>query len=122
MTDKGFAVLAFDMVGFGSRLEEGTWYYQRFPRWSKMGNMVSDVKSCIDSLESFDYIDSKNICLLGNTIGGAVALFAAAKDERISGVAVVSAVTPWRTRIQDMKVFRLHPLHSGKERGCYSYL
>jgi pimeloyl-ACP methyl ester carboxylesterase len=108
MTDKGFAVLAYDMIGFGTRLEEGTWYYQRFPQWSKMGTMVSDVKSCIDALESFDYIDSNHICLLGNTIGGAVALMAAAKDERISGVAVVSAVTPWRSsnsRYESLKTY-----------------
>ena len=96
MTDKGIAVLAFDMCGFGTRLEEGTWFYDRFPYWSKMGMMVSDVKTCTDALETFDYIDKSHIFLLGNTIGGSVALMAAARDERIAGVAVVSAVTPWR--------------------------
>ena len=97
LSDKGFAILAIDMVGFGTRLEEGTYFYDRFPAWSKMGMMVSDVKACVDALERFDYIDTKSIFLLGNTIGGSVALMAAARDERIAGVAVVSAVTPWRT-------------------------
>jgi pimeloyl-ACP methyl ester carboxylesterase len=97
MIDKGIAVLAIDMAGFGTRLEEGTYFYDRFPQWSKMGMMVNDVKACVDAMETFDYIDSKHIFLLGNTIGGSVALMAAAQDERIAGVAVVSAVTPWRT-------------------------
>jgi pimeloyl-ACP methyl ester carboxylesterase len=108
MIDKGFAVLAFDMVGFGTRLEEGTYFYDRFPQWSKMGMMVNDVKALIDGMESFDYIDSKHIYLLGNTIGGSVALIAAAQDQRIAGVAVVSAVTPWRTsnsRYESLKTY-----------------
>ncbi len=97
MIDKGFAVLAFDMCGFGTQLEEGTYFYDRYPQWSKMGNMVSDVKSCVDAMKEFDFIDNKHIFLLGNTIGGSVALMAAAQDERIAGVAVVSAIDPWRT-------------------------
>ena len=108
MIDKGFAVLAYDMCGFGTRLEEGTYFYQRFPGWSKMGMLVSDVKACTDALETFDYIDSKHIFLLGNTIGGSVALMAAAQDERIAGVAVISAVTPWRTsnsRYESLKTY-----------------
>jgi dienelactone hydrolase len=108
LVDKGFAVLAFDMCGFGTRLEEGTWFYDRYPQWSKMGNMVSDVKSCVDALGNIDYIDSKHIYLLGNTIGGNVALIAAAQDERIAGVAVVSAINPWRTsnsRYESIRTF-----------------
>ena len=108
LVDKGFAVLAIDMVGFGTRLEEGTWFYERFPEWSKMGMMVRDVKACTDALESFDYIDKDHIFLLGNTIGGSVALMTAAQDERIAGVAVVSAVTPWRSansRYESLKTY-----------------
>lgn len=97
MIDKGFAVLAIDMCGFGTRLDEGTYFYERFPEWSKMGMMVGDVRSCVDALETFSIIDPKHIFLLGNTIGGSVALMAAARDERIAGVAVVSAFSPWRT-------------------------
>jgi pimeloyl-ACP methyl ester carboxylesterase len=97
MIDKGLAVMTFDMCGFGTRLDEGTYFYQRFPEWSKMGMMVSDVKACTDALQTFNFIDGKHIFLLGNTIGGSVALMAAARDERIAGVAVVSSITPWRT-------------------------
>ena len=106
--DKGFAVLAFDMTGFGTRLEEGTYFYNRFPQWSKMGMMVRDVRACTDALEMMDFINSKQIFILGNTIGGSVGLIAAAQDERIAGVAVVSAVTPWRTsnsRYESLKTY-----------------
>lgn len=97
LIDKGIAVLAFDMMGFGSRIEEGKYFYQRFPEWSKMGKMITDVKAGVDALESLDYIDPKHIYLFGNAIGGSVGMMAAALDERIAGVGVVSAFSPWRT-------------------------
>jgi cephalosporin-C deacetylase-like acetyl esterase len=108
MTDKGFAVLAIDMVGFGTRLEEGRFFYDRFPTWSKMGMMVSDVKACLDALNTFSYIDTKHIYILGNTIGGSVGLMAAAQDERIAGVADVSAITPWRSSNKEYESLRTY--------------
>jgi len=108
LIDKGFAVLAIDMFGFGTRIEEAQYFYERFPGWSKMGKMVSDVKACTDALESFDFIDSKHIFLLGNTIGGSVALMAAAQDQRISGVAVVSAFSPWRASNKNYESLRTY--------------
>ncbi len=97
LIDKGFAVMAIDMCGFGTRLDEGRFFYDRFPTWSKMGMMVSDVKACVDALNTFNFIDNRNIFILGNTIGGSVGFMAAAEDERIAGLAVLSSVTPWRT-------------------------
>ena len=96
LVDKGFAVLAYDMCGFGTRLEEGTYFYNRYPQWSKMGIMVSDVKACVDAMKNFNFIDTNHVFLLGNTVGGTVALMAAAQDPRIAGVAVVAAIDPWR--------------------------
>lgn len=95
--DQGFAVLAIDLLGFGNRLEEGTYFYERFPAWSKMGKMVSDVRACVDALEAYEGLDNRQIYVLGETIGGSVALMAAALDQRIAGVAVVAAFSPWRT-------------------------
>lgn len=96
LTDQGFAVLAIDMFGFGTRLAEAKHFYERFPQWSLMGKMLADVKACIDAVASFSYIDSSRIFLLGNTIGGTVALLSAAQDERVAGVAVVAPFSPWR--------------------------
>jgi cephalosporin-C deacetylase-like acetyl esterase len=96
MVKKGFAVLSIDMFGFGTRIDEATNFYTRFPQWSKMGKMINDVKGCIDALESLDYIDRNGIYLLGNTIGGSVALMTTAVDRRVAGLAVVAAFSPWR--------------------------
>lgn len=93
----GFAVMAIDMFGFGTRIEEATKFYQRNPEWSKMGKMVRDLRGCIDAVEDIDYLDNNHIYLLGNTIGGSVSLMAAALDERVAGVATVAAFSPWRT-------------------------
>ena len=106
LIDKGFAVLAFDMMGFGARQEEGKYFYGRFPHWSKMGNMVDDVSASVDALQTFNFIDGKHIFLLGNTIGGSVALMGAARDERIAGVAVVSAFSPWRNSTPQFESIR----------------
>lgn len=93
---QGFAVYAFDMFGFGPRLEEATHFYDRFPHWSKMGKMVMDVGSGIDALQSLAYVDTKNIFVVGNSIGGSVGLMAAALDHRIAGLGVVTAMSPLR--------------------------
>lgn len=94
---KGFAVLALDMFGFGTRIEEATDFYGRFPTWSKMDKMIMDVSHCIDALHTIDSIDKKNIFLFGNSIGGSVALMSAALDDRIAGVGIVAAISPLRT-------------------------
>ncbi|SFB82351.1 Serine aminopeptidase, S33 [Parapedobacter composti] len=97
LVKQGFAVLAIDMYGFGTRIEEATHFYQRYPKWSKMGKMVRDIRSCIDAVEDLDFVDEKHVYLLGNTIGGSVSLFAAVLDKRVAGVATVAAFSPWRT-------------------------
>lgn len=99
----GFAVLTMDMIGFGSRIEEGTKFYQRYPHWSKMGKMVADVKSAVDALQDFDMLDQSNIFLAGYALGGTVALLSAALDERIAGVAVSAAFTPLRTATEHVE-------------------
>lgn len=97
LADKGYAILAFDMLGFGTRIEEGKYFYDRFPEWSKMGKMTEDLRDCIDAIPYLEDIDEERIMVLGNTIGGQVALLSAAMDNRIKAVATVAAFTPWRT-------------------------
>lgn len=93
---KGIAVLAMDLIGYGTRIEEGTRFYERYPHWSKMGKMVSDTRAAIDALETLDFIDRDRIYLSGYALGGTVSLFAAALDDRVAGTAVSCAFTPWR--------------------------
>lgn len=93
---RGIAVLAMDLIGYGQRIEEGTYFYERYPQWSKLGKMITDTRAAIDALESLEFIDKDNIYLTGYALGGAVSLFTAALDERVSGTAVSSSFTPLR--------------------------
>ncbi|MDF9798899.1 cephalosporin-C deacetylase-like acetyl esterase [Catalinimonas alkaloidigena] len=95
---RGMAVLAMDMIGFGTRIEEGTYFYQRYPHWSKLGKMVSDTRAAIDALETLDFVDQDKVYLAGYSLGGTVSLFTAALDDRVTATAVVSAYTPLRDR------------------------
>ena len=93
---QGIAVLALDMLGYGERIDEGTLFYERYPHWSKLGKMVTDTRAAIDATESLDFIDPDQVYVAGYALGGTVGLFAAAMDDRIAGVAAVSAFTPFR--------------------------
>lgn len=99
LTGMGFGVFAFDMHGFGNRLEEATHFYERYPQWSKMGKMVADVKGAVDAIANLDFVDESRIYALGYSLGGAVGLFSAALDQRIAGVISVAGFTPLRTDV-----------------------
>ncbi|WP_372634929.1 alpha/beta hydrolase family protein [Fodinibius sp.] len=96
-TDRGFAVYVFDQIGFGTRIEEGRLFYERFPRWSRMGRMVADVRWAVDELAAVDYLDHDNLFVGGYALGGTVGLYSAALDDRIAGVISVAGFTPMRT-------------------------
>jgi dienelactone hydrolase len=95
----GLAVYLFDQIGFGTRIEEGRLFYERFPHWSKLGRMVADVRWSVDALMEIDFLDTEKICVAGYALGGTVALYSAALDERIAGVVSVCGFTPMRTNI-----------------------
>ncbi len=96
LLDKGIAVLTMDMIGYGSRIEEGTLFYERYPSWSKAGKMVEDVKAAMRGLEDLEYIDTDHIYLGGYALGGSISLFAGVLEENVAGIAAVAAFTPWR--------------------------
>jgi cephalosporin-C deacetylase-like acetyl esterase len=98
---QGYAVFAFDMLGFGNRIEEGTRFYDRYPHWSKMGKMVVDVRGAVDALRNMEGIDPRRIFVAGYSLGGKVGLYAAALDERIAGVISVAGFTPMRLATED---------------------
>jgi len=93
----GFAVFSYDMIGFGTRIEEGTNFFRRYPHWSKLGKMVADLRGALDALSNLDMIEADRIYTVGYTLGGTVGLFAAALDERIAGLATVCGFTPLRS-------------------------
>lgn len=95
---RGFAVFAYDMIGFGTRQEEGRNFYDRYPRWSKMGKMADDVSGVVDALVRMDLIDAEKIFVSGYSLGATVGLYAAALDDRIGGVVSVAGFSPMRHR------------------------
>jgi dienelactone hydrolase len=101
LVQAGFAVLAYDQCGFGSRMAEIGPFYDRFPRYSQLGRMVDDVRAAVDALQKETFIDPQQIHLFGHALGGSVALHAAALDPRVSGVVAVSGFTPMRTDTAD---------------------
>jgi len=112
--EKGIPVLTLEMIGFRDRIEEGEQFYSRFPDWSKMGKMVSDVSTLIDVMLDNKLTDPEYIYLTGYNIGGTVALFTAALDERVSGVAVNCAFTPLRSGNPDIEGIKTYShLHDG---------
>lgn len=102
----GYAVVAFDMFGFGTRMEEAVDFYQRHPTWSKMGRMVSDVQSVLDGLEQIENVDTSRVFALGNTLGGAVGVYSAALDERIKALVSVAGFSPYRTSTSQYESIR----------------
>lgn len=116
----GAIVVAFDLVGFASRLRQGgtTFFARHGGSASPFGHMVRDVRAAVDflmclsvtsncwaggdagdvpdALTSIPPIDATRIFVAGYSLGGNVALHAAALDSRVAGVAAFSAFTPFR--------------------------
>ena len=101
LVNAGYAVLAFDQAGFGSRMDEFAPFYKRHPHWSLMGRMVEDTTRAVDALAADAAIDPARISVFGYTIGGTVGLYAAALDPRIKSVVSISGFTPMRTDTAD---------------------
>ena len=93
---KGFAVLAFDQIGFGARVEHVRYFYERFPHWSLMGRMITDTRAAIHALLAAENIDPSRIYLCGYALGAKVGLMTAAFDERVKGVVSVCGFSPLR--------------------------
>jgi pimeloyl-ACP methyl ester carboxylesterase len=133
-TEAGFLVLGFDQTGCGLRLLECQDFYQKYPKWSRLGRMVHDVKSAVDFLvegkgiakEPLPPIDKNRLFCLGYSMGGMVGLYATALDERIKAVSALCAFTPLRNDTDQKStggIRRLWELHSlqpllGLYNGC----
>lgn len=96
LVKRGFAVLAFDQIGFGTRVLDARDFYRRYPKWSLMGKMVSDTRAAIDAVAALDAVDSSRIYLLGYSLGAKVGLLTSALDERVKGLAAVAGYDPLR--------------------------
>jgi pimeloyl-ACP methyl ester carboxylesterase len=101
---RGFAVFAFDQIGFGTRVLDGRLFYNRYPGWSLLGKMVADTRAAIDAVAALGksgVLDPNRIYLAGYSLGGKVALWTAAQDPRVAAVASVNAFSPLRLATED---------------------
>lgn len=116
LAQAGYAVLAFDQSGFGSRQVEAAAFYNKYPRWSQMGHMVEDTRAAIDALGKESEVDSSRIYLFGYSMGANIALHTAVLDSRVKGVVSLNGFTPMRTDIPSKgtggiaRYFREHDL------------
>ena len=100
LVGRGFAVLAFDQIGFGTRARSAREFYERYPRWSLMGKMVTDTRAALDAACALSAVDLERIYAVGYALGGKVGLLTAALDERIKALAVISGFDPLRLDTQ----------------------
>jgi cephalosporin-C deacetylase-like acetyl esterase len=116
LAQAGYAVLAFDQSGFGSRQIEAAAFYNKYPRWSQMGHMVDDTRAAIDALSKDAQVDAGRIYLFGYSMGANLALYTAVLDPRVKGVVSLNGFTPMRTDTEDKgaggiaRYFREHDL------------
>ena len=104
MAENGFAVIAYDQCGFGLRLLEGSVFYERHPRWSRLGRMVMDARDAVSfavkgkgaTSGAIPELDEDRVFLLGYSTGALTAMYAGALDDRLAGVACFSGWTPLR--------------------------
>jgi dienelactone hydrolase len=92
----GFLVLAFDPIATGSRQEERRQFYDRYPHWSLMGQMVLDARHAIDAVLANPDADPRRISLVGFGMGGMVATLTAAIDHRVASAVSASGFTLFR--------------------------
>ena len=85
MPSRGWNVLVFDYRGFG---ESGG----RPNRES----VVADTHAAIDYARSRDDVDASRVVLFGQSLGGAVAIVAAAQRDDLAGVAIEGAFSDYR--------------------------
>jgi dienelactone hydrolase len=104
IVSRGFAVLAFDQIGFGARVRDARDFYRRYPKWSLMGKMVADTRAAIDAVAALDVVDASRISLMGYSLGGKVGLLTAAVDDRVHALAAVSGFDPLRLDTADRGV------------------
>jgi pimeloyl-ACP methyl ester carboxylesterase len=84
LSSKGFLVLRFDYGGCG----ESTGDYGN----GGMGVMIEQTRSVLDYALSMDCVDLSRVVLLGHSLGGAIALLTAAKDNRVKTLVMWSSV------------------------------
>lgn len=92
----GFAVFAYDQIGFGRRIFDVEGFYDRYPRRSILGQMVRDAQAALDALMDLPYVDTQNIWVVSYALGTLPGLHLGALDDRPAGAVFIGAPPPFR--------------------------
>jgi pimeloyl-ACP methyl ester carboxylesterase len=93
---RGFIVVAFDQIGFGSRSLDARFFYERYPESSLMGRMVDDTQAVVRAVAALDEVDASQIYFLGYALGAKVGLLTAALGAPVRGVVAVCGLDALR--------------------------
>jgi dienelactone hydrolase len=97
----GYVTLSIDLLADGERIEPGVRlmetrpFYTRHPEWSIIGKNIWDIQRGVDFLQTLDFVDGRNIGCVGLSLGGHMAVFAAAFEPRIAATISIGGVLDW---------------------------
>jgi len=89
LAQRGYVCLAPDHVAAGDRIApelqayDTSAFYRKHPGWSAVGKAIWDAARAVDLLVSLPEVRADRIGVIGHSLGGHGAIFAAAFDERI---------------------------------------
>ncbi|RAS86553.1 dienelactone hydrolase family protein [Priestia endophytica] len=116
LTDLGYNVLCLDMWGFGERAGKAQTEIFKEMLWNGeflWGMMIYDSIRGIDYLFEREDVDSTRIATMGMSMGGLMAWWIAALDERISVCIDITAQAEARTLVKQRRL---------DSHGFYSYV
>jgi len=112
LAKKGYIAFAPDIYGFGASINNTTQaalvdsILKKYPNWSYRGIKILGLIRAIDMLDQLPFVIKGSYGSIGNSLGGGMALYHAAFDQRIKVSVPSTGVSPAKTN-----VFRL--LNSG---------
>jgi hypothetical protein len=74
-------------------------FFKKYPKWSLDGRRVWDLQRAIDLIGSLDFIQSKNIGAIGNSLGGRSVIYLAAMEERLKAAVASTGISPNITNV-----------------------
>jgi dienelactone hydrolase len=93
----GYVMMGYDPIGTRNRHAERRVFYDEHAQWSLMGKMVQDARDALTGLAGCPDVDPDRIFVVGYGMGGMVASFLMALDERPAGATIIAGFTPLRS-------------------------
>ena len=103
LAERGYVCIVPDHLAAGDRVPDGyepfetDEFYRTNPEWSAVGKAVWDTRRAVDVLYTLDEIDTDRIGIIGHSLGGSTAMFAAACDTRIRACVSNCGLTTFAT-------------------------